>query len=64
MSKYKILTFGDNRKFVDEKYYIVVDRDETTTLDPTDIPDSIDIHSVGKVAADAIGSQDLVKIMV
>lgn len=64
VSKYKILTSGDNRQYVGERYYVVVDRDETLTLDPTEIKGAIDIHSVGVVAGDAIGSQDLVKIMV
>ncbi|MCP4991351.1 MAG: hypothetical protein GY928_36450 [Colwellia sp.] len=64
VSKFKVLTFGDNLPNIKEGDYIVVGRDETLTLDPTALDDAIDIHSVGVTAADALGSQDLITVMV
>ena len=64
VAKYKIIMGADAIQHLGDTYYLAVDKDLTAEPDPTLIPNTFAIGSWGNVAADSIGSQDVVIVMV
>ena len=54
----------DSNQYLGEHYYVAVDQDQTSIADPTTIQNTFEIGSFGRIAADAIGSKDVVIVMV
>lgn len=65
VAKYKILMGADALQYLGDYYYVAVDQDLTNEPDPTrNGLNTWEIGSWGQVAADAIGSKDVVIVMV
>ena len=54
----------DSNQYLGDHYYVAVDQDQTSIADPTTIQNTFEIGSFGRIAADAIGSKDVVIVMV
>ena len=64
IAKYKIIMGQDSNQYLGDHYYVAVDQDQTSIADPTTIKNTFEIGSFGRIAADAIGSKDVVIVMV
>ena len=64
IAKYKIIMGQDSNQYLGDHYYVAVDQDQTSVSDPTTIKNTFEIGSFGRIAADSIGSKDVVIMMV
>lgn len=64
VAKFNILFDDPLGANISDSDYIVIDRDETATADPTTLTDAYEVGSIGRIAADSIGTRDVFEIMV
>lgn len=63
VSTFKVITRIENKDALARRNYIVIDRDETATLNPSTLSDAYEIKSRQVIASDAVGSVDTVIVM-